>query len=95
MSEPTKDIETHDEFQRAVLRKQAAIASDRHPTLEVAPELFAALAEGADIDSLTYGKPGVRVFPKGTTDKVLGLENVPADRHREMEIKKISEAFNK
>lgn len=48
-------------------------------TLEVTPEVFDYICSDKNSDSLTWGKPGVRVFKAGTVDEILKRENMKAD----------------
>jgi hypothetical protein len=89
------EIDNHDDFNAAVLEAHTNIDDDPYPVLEVSERFFNALAKGKKIDSLTFGHPGVRVFKTGTADEILDQEKMPADRRREIDIRKISEAANK
>lgn len=48
-------------------------------TLEVTPEVFDYICTDKNSASLTWGKPGVRVFKAGTVDSILKEENMRAE----------------
>lgn len=48
-------------------------------TLEVTPEVFDYICTDKNSASLTWGKPGVRVFKAGTVDQILKEENMKAE----------------
>jgi hypothetical protein len=91
----TDGIDNHDDFNAAVLEAQAQISEDPYPFVEVSDRFFKALSKGRELKSLTYGNPGIRVFKAGTIDSVLAEERLPAEKFRELEIKRINEAANK
>lgn len=93
--EKSSVIDNHDDFNSALLDLQSNIDQDKYPHLEVSEQLFMALSRGRKLDSMTYGHPGVRIFKEGTSDDILEYESVSAEKHREREIWKISEAANK
>lgn len=88
-------IDNYDDFNAAILDLHTHIDEDPRPTLEVSERFFLALAKGRPINSMTYGNPGVRIFKKGMMDQILSEERMPAEKHRETEIKRISAEANK
>lgn len=54
--------------------------------LEATPEFFEALVKGQKTQYLTYGKPGVKIYIKGTKDAIDKEENLPADEWRTRQI---------
>lgn len=83
------------DFNDALLELQAHIHEEPMPTMEVDPKFFLALCKGRVQESITYGNPGVRVFPAGKMDDVLDAENVTAEKYHEREIRRISAEANK
>lgn len=75
-------------FDQAVIKAQGNILSERNPTVEVTPEFIKAISGGHDVDSITYGKPGVRVFKEGMAKGILDREAMDTDSYYDFEIKK-------
>lgn len=72
MNEPLNDFQDFEKaYRRAVMEKRT--------TLEVTPELFDYLCEDKNSASLTWGKPGVRVFKTGTVTEILKQEEMRAE----------------
>lgn len=88
-------IDNHGDFNEALLEAQGNVEHEPNPYLEVTEKFFLALSKGKSIQSMTYGDPGVRIFKFGMAEEILSYESLPADKHRDLEIKKISEAANK
>jgi len=88
-------IDTHQKFEMAVIRAQANILSDPDPSIEVSPEFMQALSSGRDLESMTYGRPAVRVFKAGARDRILSEEGMTADEYYNLEVKRKGEAKRK
>lgn len=86
----TKAIDNHQDFNSALLEKQAGIVDDPNPYLEVSEKFFKALSKGRDLRSMTYGDPGVRIYRIGTKEEIDLEEKMPADKFREIELKRAS-----
>lgn len=88
-------INSTDEFNLAILEKQANIDEEPYPMLEVSEPVFKAITKGRLVNSITYGDPGVRVFKAGTMDDILDSEEISAEKRHEQEIRKISAEANR
>jgi hypothetical protein len=82
-------------FDQAVIKAQGNILTDPHPSIEVAPEFIKAISGGHDVDSITYGKPGVRVFKEGLREQLLDIESQNNEAYYDYEMKKKHEARRK
>jgi hypothetical protein len=91
----TDVIDNHQKFQSALIKAQANIINEPHPILEVAPEFMQAISAGHDVESMTMGRPAVRVFKVGESDRILREESLPAEEFYNIEIKRKSEAARK
>jgi len=63
--------------------------------LEVTQKLMEKLMKDSEVESITYGKPGVRVFVEGARERILGQEALSTEEFRELEIKKAQEKRKK
>ncbi len=90
-----KVIDSYKEFDEAVMEIHRNIDQHPSPTLEVSEKVFSALVKGHDVTSMTWGKPGIRVFPVGKMEAILDEESMPADRYREVEINRAREKAKK
>lgn len=78
-----KVLETYQDFDLAV--REAQLTGLDH--LEVTHKLFKDLSKGSQTNYLTWGHPGVKVFPEGTMKGILDDEKMDAETHREMLIR--------
>jgi hypothetical protein len=88
-------INTYEDFQQAVMEIHQNIDQYENPILEIGEKLFGAIAKGKQIDSMTYGDPGIRLFKVGTKQRILDEEKMPADKFRDLEIRRKNEAANR
>jgi len=59
--------------------------------LEITQKLMNLLVRKEGIKSITYGKPGIRLYVEGEKQNVISSENMHIDDHYEQEIRKISD----
>lgn len=82
-SKKSKILDSFPDFQMAV--SEAQLTGLDH--LEVTHKLFKSLTKGVETNYLTWGHPGVKVFPEGTMKGILEDEKMDAETHREIAIK--------
>lgn len=80
-------VSTPHDFQAAIGRCQM----EGPDYLEVSDKLFSFLVKGQKTDSLTYGKPAIRVFRAGTRDAVLKIERLNAEQYHEFAMKQANQ----
>lgn len=80
-------IDTPDKFQQAVGNAQL----DGLDFIEVEEKLFKHLIKNSKTEYLTYGKPGVKVFLRGTRDQILKKDGLNAEMYHELVTKKAME----
>lgn len=78
-----KVIDSYQDFDMAV--REAHLTGLDH--LEVTHKLFKTLTKGTETHYMTWGSPGVKVFPEGTMKGILEDEKMDAEAHREREIR--------
>ena len=72
-------IDTPDKFQQAIGNAQL----DDLDYIEVEEKLFKHLVKNSKTEYLTYGKPGIKVFKRGTRDEILRKDEMSADRYHD------------
>lgn len=93
--EATGPLSSYRDFDAAVMDIHRNITDHDDPSLEVTEELFGALTKGQKTNYLTYGSPGIKVFLAGTRAQIEIDEALPAEKTRDLEIKRISTEANK
>lgn len=79
-------INNYHQFDAAVLDIHRNIEQYDDPYLEVTPEFFQALSKGTKTTYMTYGKPGIKVYIKGTKEGIDNEEKMSADEWRTRKI---------
>lgn len=79
----SKTLDSYNDFMMAV--NEAQLTGLDH--LEVTHKLFKSLTKGVETNYLTWGHPGVKVFPEGTMKGIIEDEKMDAETAREIEIR--------
>lgn len=82
-AESTKVLDSYPDFQMAV--SEAQLTGLDH--LEVSHKLFKNLTKGIETNYLTWGQPGIKVYPEGTMKGIIEDEKMDAETHRNIAIK--------
>lgn len=81
-------IDTPDKFQEAIGNAQL----DGLEYIEVEEKLFKHLVRNSPTEYLTYGKPGVKVFKRGTREAILKKDNLSAEAYHDFVSRKRAES---
>ncbi len=87
-------INSYRELDEAVIGIHRTFEPGDEPPLEVTREFFEALTRGSQDDSITYGKPGIRIYVAGTKEATDAVESMNAEEFHNREIAK-RQAANK
>lgn len=80
-------IDTPDKFEQAIGNAQL----DGLEYIEVEERLFKHLVRNSPTEYLTYGKPGVKVFKRGTRDAIMKKDNLSAEAYHDYVSRKRAE----
>ena len=81
-------IDTPDKIQEAIGNAQL----DGLDYIEVEERLFKHLVKNSPTEYLTYGKPGIKVFKRGTRDAILKKDNLSAEAYHDYVSRKRAES---